>query len=114
MTSSGRTDGAAIAEVAEVVERVVRARVHDRDGAADAVQEALLRIAATPRRLEGDELRAYAIVTAQSVVATRGRRWARERRRVPLLVERDGPVDPADDVVRAEERAALQAALGRL
>src|SRR4051795_4319848 len=55
-------------DVTDVVRRVVGARVRDPHLREDLTQETLVRVAAVARRLDGDAVQAYAIVTARNLI----------------------------------------------
>lgn len=100
--------------IREVIHRVVAARVRDRHTVEDLVQDTLVRVAAVEARLNPDELRAYAIVTARNLVVDAARRHARHERHAHRLVDYttlDGPEQLALD---HDEAQALAVALGQL
>jgi RNA polymerase sigma-70 factor (ECF subfamily) len=100
-------DHAALDEILAAHEDVVfraAARVLDSDGAADAAQEAFLRLWRDPSAFRGGSLRAWLCALARNAalneLRARGRRRVREERRPPRAV----PQDPA---VSADERGRL-------
>lgn len=97
-----------------VVRRVVAARMRDPHVVDDLVQETLARVVAARDRVLAEDLAPYAAVTARHVVASHAERNDRARAKAHLLVEADAPEPPDNDVLRQEDRAAVQAALGRL
>lgn len=107
-------EDAEILDVLSVVRKTVGARIRDPHVAEDLVQETLARVVAARDRVEGDDLAPYAAITARHVVATYAERSDRARAKAHLLVDPD-VADPADDdLLRQEDRAAVQTALGRL
>jgi RNA polymerase sigma factor (sigma-70 family) len=97
-----------------VVRRVVAARIRDPHVVDDLVQETLTRVMAARGRVEGDDLAPYAVVTAKNLVASYAERNDRARRNAPRLLEVDVGDRPDDDLLRQEDRSAVQAALARL
>jgi RNA polymerase sigma factor (sigma-70 family) len=98
-------------EMTEVVRRVVAARISDRDTADDIVQETLARVLEAKKPLVGQAKLAYAIVVARNLVADMARhndRWLRNRHRLIDLRPAD---QPDEEVIRGEERQALETAL---
>ena len=79
-------------ELADVVRRVVRARLGSVDEVDDLVQETLARVLGARARLDADALAPYAIVTARNLVASHWRRSATNRRNVHRLFD---PAQPA-------------------
>ena len=101
-------------ELDDVIRRVVAARVSDSHAVEDLVQETLVRVAAVEKRLDADELQAYAIVTARNLVISAARRHAVHQRHAHRLVDYttlDGPEQLALD---KDESRALAAALDQL
>jgi RNA polymerase sigma factor (sigma-70 family) len=97
------------------VRRVIAARVRDRDDADDLVQETLARVIAHRARVDGpDGLRAYAIVTAQNLVANTSRDRERRRRRLHRLVDVRAHPGPEEPLLEAEDQEAIAAAITRL
>lgn len=97
-----------------VVRRVVSARIHDPHVVEDLVQETLTRVMAGRDRVEGDDLAPYAVVTARNLIASYAERNDRVRRNAPRLLEVDLGDRPDDDLLRQEDRSAVQRALARL
>lgn len=96
-----------------VVRRVVGARVKDPHTVEDLTQETIARVVASRDRVQGN-LAPYAIVTAKHLVAELAKRGERERRHAPRLIETDDGERPGDDLLRAELRSHVGAALGHL
>lgn len=107
-------DDEGIVDLVPVVQRVVKARIRDPDVAEDLVQETLARVVARRGQVVGDDLAPYAAVTARHLVATYTERKERAREKAHLLVEVDAPEPAVEGLLRQEDRAAVQAALGRL
>jgi RNA polymerase sigma-70 factor (ECF subfamily) len=95
----------AYAEHAAVVERVVFASTRDPEGAADAAQEAFIRLLREARANRyPDHPRAWLVRTALNATVSGARRRSTARRLAPRLVDTrvaDGP----DEVVLAREAA---------
>jgi RNA polymerase sigma factor (sigma-70 family) len=103
-----------IIDLVPLVRRVVAARVHDPHLVDDLVQETLVRVMAARARVEGETLAPYAAVTARNLVASHARRDAAARRMAHLLADDDVTERPEEDLLRREERSAVDAALTRL
>ena len=103
-----------VSELDGIVRRVAAARLRDPDTIDDVVQETLASVFAVRLRIGGDALAPYAIVTARNIVASLGRDADRHRRHLHRLVDVREVAQPEDEVVRQEERAAIEEALSRL
>jgi RNA polymerase sigma factor (sigma-70 family) len=103
-----------IVELVPVVRRVVAARIRDPHVVEDLVQETLARVVASRDRVEGTDLAPYAAVTARNLVASHAERNDRARRNAHRLVDVGLPEGPGEGLLRAEDRAAMQAALAQL
>jgi serine/threonine-protein kinase RsbT len=109
-----RRDPTDVAALIPVVRRVVAARVSEPALADDLVQETLARVLAAAGRVEPGMLEPYAIVTARNVVATTWRDQDRQRRHQHRVVDLRPPELPDEDLLAAEDRAAVSEALSRL
>jgi RNA polymerase sigma factor (sigma-70 family) len=69
---------------------------------------------ASRSRIEGDDLAPYAVVTAKNLVASYAERSDRARRNAHRLLDVDVDDRPGDDLLRQEDRSAVQEALTRL
>ncbi|NEK60454.1 sigma-70 family RNA polymerase sigma factor [Geodermatophilus sabuli] len=105
---------AGVADLIPLVRRIVAARVPDPATADDLVQETLARVLAAAERVEPGMLEPYAIVTARNVVASMWREQDRQRRHQHRVVDLRPPEAPDEDVLAAEDRAAVAEALTRL
>lgn len=116
MTGAAAPDpgGQSIIDLVPLVRRVVAARVHDPHLVDDLVQETIVRVMAARARVEGETLAPYAAVTARNLVASHARRDAAARRVAHLLADEDVTERPEEDLLRREERSAVDAALARL
>lgn len=103
-----------IVDLVPLVRRVVAARVHDPHLVDDLVQETIVRVMAARARVEGETLAPYAAVTARNLVASHARRDAAARRMAHLLADEDVTARPEEELLRREERSAVDAALTRL
>lgn len=103
-----------VSELDGIVRRVTAARLRDPDTIDDVVQETLASVFAVRHRIGADALAPYAIVTARNLVASLGRDADRHRRHLHRLVDVREVAQPEDEVVRQEERAAIEEALSRL
>jgi serine/threonine-protein kinase RsbT len=103
-----------IVDLLPLVRRVVAARVRDPHVVDDLVQETLVRVMAARARVEADTLAPYAAVTARNLVASLARSDERARRMAHLLADNDESERPEDDLLRQEERAAVEVALARI
>ena len=103
-----------LAVLEPVVRRVIAARVADRDLVDDLVQETLARVLESRRSLEDGALLAYAVVSAQNLVASEGRHEHRRERLRARLADPSEPQGPEDAVVANEEREAVRSALRQL
>ena len=100
--------------VAEIVRRVVGARVRDPDTVDDLVQESLTRVLEARPRLEETALLPYAIVTARNLVVSLVRSESRRKRHSHRLIDLRKPDAPEEEALRQEERRAVAAALTHL
>src|SRR4051812_39586770 len=107
-------DSPDVAGLIPIVRRVVSARIPDPATADDLVQETLARVLAAAGRVEPGMLEPYAIVTARNVVASLWRDEDRRRRNQHRTVDLQAAAPPDENVLVAEDRAAISAALGRL
>jgi len=103
-----------IIDLVPLVRRVVAARVRDPYLVDDLVQETLMRVMAARARVEGGTLAPYAAVTARNLVASLARSDERTRRLTRLLAGEDTAQPPETELLRQEERSAVEAALARL
>jgi len=103
-----------IERVLPIVQRVVGARVADRDLAQDLVQETVLRLLSAAGRVQPEMLEPYAIATARNVVATMRRDRDRAARNQHRALDLSQPDDPHAQVLADEESAAIVQALGHL
>ena len=103
-----------ITDLLPVIRRVVASRIRDPHLVDDVVQETLLRVMAARTRIEADTLAPYATVTARNLIASIARGDDRARRMAHLLADDDPAERPEDEVVRQEQKAAVNAALARL
>jgi RNA polymerase sigma factor (sigma-70 family) len=110
----GRRGDEDLVELVPMLRRVVGARVKDPHTLDDLVQETLLRVMAARSRVEPDKLPHYAAVTARNLVASMAAKNDRDRARAHLLVEVDSAESPASDLLVAEERSIVGAALANL
>jgi RNA polymerase sigma factor (sigma-70 family) len=92
----------------------VAARVPDAATTDDLVQETLARVLAAAERIEPGMIEPYAIVTARNVVTSMWRDQDRQRRHQHRVVDLRPPDAPDEDVLAAEDRAAVAEALTRL
>ena len=103
-----------LAQVSDLLRRVVGARVRDAHVVEDVVQEALARLMAASSRLDSSALAPYAVVTAQNLLTSLWRGEERSRRNAHRLVD-DGPQrGPEDNLLLREQTDAVVAALSRL
>ena len=104
--------------VAEPVRRAAAARAAagtlGQGDVEDVVQETLARLWEARWRLERGALLAYGVVVARNLVASAERQEAMHGRHAHRLVDPSQADDPATDVLAAEERTALLAALAEL
>jgi RNA polymerase sigma factor (sigma-70 family) len=103
-----------IAELTAIVRRVVTSRVPNRETADEIVQETMVRLLATGRRLDDSAAGPYAVVTARNLVASQWRRNQTRRRHEHRLFDPRTARQPEDTIVEHEETAAVRAALERL
>lgn len=115
MNPSDPDDAASdVAALEPVIRRVIAARVADPDLVDDLVQETLTRVLECRRSLEGGALLAYAVVSAQHLVISEGRRAHRRERLGPRVADLSQPERPEDAAVANEERRAVRRALRQL
>ncbi len=100
--------------LAEVVRRVVAARVSDAHLVEDLTQEALVHVAAANPNLSTQARQAYAIVTARNVVISHARTEAVHERHAHRLVDYTNLEGPEVLTLEREETDALATALQRL
>ena len=103
-----------VAELAQVVRRVVRARVRDHHLAEDLVQETLARVYAHQPPLEPESARPYAIVVAKNLVTSTRRADGRRVGNAHRLVDLRTVEQPEDAVVRSDERTSMNRAMAKL
>ena len=103
-----------VAELAQVVRRVVRARVRDHHLAEDLVQETLARVYAHQPPLEPESARPYAIVVAKNLVTSTRRADGRRAGNAHRLVDLRTVEPPEDAVVRRDERTSMNRAMANL
>jgi RNA polymerase sigma factor (sigma-70 family) len=103
-----------IVDLVPVVRKVVAARIRNPDVVEDLVQETLTRVVANRERVVGDDLAPYAAITARHLVATYAERNDRARAKAHLFVDADVSGPPEEDLLRQEDRSAVQAALAQL
>jgi RNA polymerase sigma factor (sigma-70 family) len=107
--------GADLVAVAEPVRRVVAARAaRGPVEVDDVVQETLARLWEARWRLERGALLAYGVVVARNLVTSAERRESLQDRHAHRLADPPAAPDPVGDVLAAEERAALLAAITAL
>jgi RNA polymerase sigma factor (sigma-70 family) len=114
VTTFHQLDEGNILELTPIVTAVVRARVRDAHTADDLVQETLTRVLEAQPRLDVEALGPYAVVTARNLAAELGRSEARRQRHAHRFVDLREPERPEEEVLRREEREAVDAALGKL
>ena len=107
-------DEQSITDLLPVIRRVVSSRVRDPHLVDDLVQETVLRVMIARSRIEAGTLAPYATVTARNLIASMARGDTRARRMAHLLTDDHHPERPEDEIVRQEEKAAVNAALARL
>lgn len=93
---------------------VVRRRVSDPDRAADLCQEAIARTIEARDRLDAGALVPYAVTVAKHLVVDAARLSDRDRRHQHRLLDREGVASPEEEVVAADQRQSVHAALGHL
>ncbi|MEO6653347.1 MAG: sigma-70 family RNA polymerase sigma factor [Ilumatobacteraceae bacterium] len=98
----------------ETIRRVVAARVSDSSTIEDLTQETFVRVAAVERRLTGDALLAYAIVTARNLTVSHARTRAMHDRNAHRLVDYTDLDGPETLTLQRDETDALAAALATL
>ena len=106
--------GVDIAELVDVIRRVVAARLTDADAVDDIVQETLVRLLVARGRLDDRALGPYGIVVARNLMASRWRRAATGRRLEHRLLDPREPASPDEGVMAKEEVDAIRAAFERL
>lgn len=111
---SGDDEDDGIVDLVPVVRKVVAARIRNPEVVEDLVQETLARVMAARERVHGEDLAPYASVTARHLVASYAERNDRARAKAHLFVEDDWAEPPDDDLLRQEDRTAVQAALAEL
>ena len=111
---SGPDEGHDVAGLIPMVRRIVGARVGNHAAADDLVQETLVRVLSAADRVEPGMLEPYAIVTVRNLIASMWQEQDRHRRHQHRVVDLRPPPAPEDDLLAAEERAAVTAALARL
>src|SRR6476646_11173122 len=91
------SDGSAddIVSMIPILQRVVGAKVRDRQLVDDLVQETVTRVMAASSRIDHEALIPYAIVTARNLVSAAGKRQNIAQRNAHLLL--DTTVDPGPD-----------------
>jgi RNA polymerase sigma factor (sigma-70 family) len=105
--------------IAEPIRRAVtgrlsaEGRLRDAD-VEDVVQEALARLWAVRWRLEREALLPYGLAIARNLVSSAQRREELGRRYRPQLADPPVAGDPTADLIDAEERDAVQRALGAM
>jgi serine/threonine-protein kinase RsbT len=113
-TCQSRSGDDDFVELVPVVRRIVGARVRDPHLAEDLVQETLTRVVAARSRVESETLAPYAATTARNLVASHFRREDLARRKAHLLEDDEATAPPVDDLLEAEDKRLLGAALERL
>jgi RNA polymerase sigma factor (sigma-70 family) len=103
-----------VVELAPLLRRVIRARVHDGQVVEDLVQETLTRVMAARPRLEPRTLAPYAVVTARNLTSSLATSEDRRRRHAHRLIDLREPVLPEEEALRREESRAITTALARL
>jgi RNA polymerase sigma factor (sigma-70 family) len=111
VTQIDRTETDHLEEMSDAVRRVVSARISNRETVDDIVQETLARVMEAKKPLVGQARLGYAIVVARNLVADVARQSERLRRNSPRLIDLRVPEHPEEELLRAEERRALEAAL---
>jgi RNA polymerase sigma factor (sigma-70 family) len=110
------SDGAAddIVSMIPILERVVGARVRDRQLVDDLVQETVTRVMAASSRIDHEALIPYAIVTARNLVSAVGKSQNIAQRNAHLLLDTTTDPGPDEPLLQREERSMVGAALARL
>jgi RNA polymerase sigma factor (sigma-70 family) len=103
-----------VAALIPMLRRVVGARAPDPTTAEDLVQETLVRVLGALDRIDPEMLEPYAIVTARNVIASMWEEKDRHQRNQHRVVDLRPPASPDEDLLAAEEKAAVAQALARL
>ncbi len=104
----------AILELEPIVRSVIEGRVTDASIVDDLTQETITRLLEAQGRLDRTTLASYAVMTARNLAISHQRGRDIEQRHAPRLVDPKVPPIPEDEALRAEDRAALAAALRQL
>ena len=104
----------ALVEVNHIVRALIAAQVRDPHLVDDLTQETLVRVASARPRLADSAVRAYAIVTARSVIASHFRAESVAGRHAHRLVDHHRDDGPEHLALAREETDAIAVALGRL
>lgn len=113
-TARQQAGDADVLAVAGPVRRVVAARLDPPADVEDVVQETLTRLWEVRWRLERGALLGYGLAIARNLVTSAERGQRLTGRHAPRLAELDGTDDPEIEALRAEEHAAVHAALAAL
>ena len=111
--SAAKTPEDEVLDLVPLVRRIVGARIKDPDLVEDLTQETLARVVSARDRINGD-LAPYATVTAKHLVASLAKQGDRDRRNAHRLVDVDVDERPGDDLLQAEDRSHVGAALAHL
>lgn len=112
--TTSRDEQSQILEMVPPLRRFVASRVDSAQDIDDIVQETLSRVLTAEKHLEGVSLTAYAFTVARNLLTTGYRDAAVARRHASKLVDRREPDRPDDELLAAEDRKALRAALDTL
>jgi serine/threonine-protein kinase RsbT len=109
-------DGSAddVVSMIPILERVVGARVRDRQLVDDLVQETVTRVMAASSRIDHEALIPYGIVTARNLVSAVGKSQNIAQRNAHLLLDTTTDPGPDEPLLQREERSMVGAALARL
>ena len=113
-TRQSTSDEERLVEIVPLLRRVVGSRVRDPHLVDDLVQETLARVMAARAHIEVDTLAPYAATVARNLVASHFRHADVARRKAPLLADEEPAAPPIDDLIHAEDRRLMHAALQRL
>ena len=112
--TTSRDEQSQILEMVPPLRRFVASRVDSAQDIDDIVQETLSRVLTAEEHLEEVSLTAYAFTVARNLLTTGHRDAAVARRHAPKLVDRREPDRQDDELLAAEDRKALRAALDTL
>jgi RNA polymerase sigma factor (sigma-70 family) len=103
-----------VVDLADMVRRVLGARLSDPHDVEDLAQETMARVIEARPRISDEGLAAYAVVTARNLASSHGRDEARRGRNAHRLIDLRTPSQPDEETLRREESAAVSAALEKL